>query len=304
MDHTKSAMLHHSAWRMGRLLADHLKIFTIETTLEQRRLPVAATSSCMKREWEWGDQGPGLDARGPSAASRWRPTRLRHKIFTDIRAPYGLTGIARRRDRGRCTRRRSRTCTGSSWSRCRASPTCWCMGVPYLGPYNVNSTMNPILAACMGLGYYFNRYRGQPVVRKGGAVILYHPVERGVQPAAPPELRGLLRGGPRRVDRPGGRSRRSSSSSTRPTRGTSTCTGRRTPTTACTRSTCGTGSRTPWTTAATSSGSARTARPSSGWGSGPRRRSRTRSRWVAAPVGRSPSITYLHNPPHLLADVR
>ena len=28
----------------------------------------------------------------------------------------------------------------------------------------------------MGLGYYFNSYRGQPVVRQGGAVILYHPV--------------------------------------------------------------------------------------------------------------------------------
>ena len=37
--------------------------------------------------------------------------------------------------------------------------------------------MNPILATCMGLGYYFNSYRGQPVVRKGGAVILYHPVK-------------------------------------------------------------------------------------------------------------------------------
>jgi lactate racemase len=51
------------------------------------------------------------------------------------------------------------------------------LGVPYLGPYNVNAPMNPILAACMGLGYYFNSYVGQPVVRKGGAVILYHPVE-------------------------------------------------------------------------------------------------------------------------------
>ena len=53
------------------------------------------------------------------------------------------------------------------------------MGVPYLGPYNVNSSMNPILATCMGLGYYFNSYLGQPAVRKGGAVILYHPLNEG-----------------------------------------------------------------------------------------------------------------------------
>ncbi len=51
------------------------------------------------------------------------------------------------------------------------------MGVPFVGPYNVNSVMNPILAACMGLGYYFNSYRGNPIVRKDGAVILYHPVD-------------------------------------------------------------------------------------------------------------------------------
>ena len=50
------------------------------------------------------------------------------------------------------------------------------LGLPYLGPYNVNSVMNPILATCLGLGYFFNMYRGQPLVRQGGAVILYHPV--------------------------------------------------------------------------------------------------------------------------------
>ena len=49
-------------------------------------------------------------------------------------------------------------------------------GLPYLCPYNVNSVMNPILAACLGLGYFFNMYVGQPLVRKGGAVILNHPV--------------------------------------------------------------------------------------------------------------------------------
>ena len=30
------------------------------------------------------------------------------------------------------------------------------MGLPYVGPYNVNSVMNPVLVACLGLGYFFN----------------------------------------------------------------------------------------------------------------------------------------------------
>ena len=178
------------------------------------------------------------------------------------------------------------------------------MGVPFVGPYNVNSVMNPILAACMGLGYYFNLYRGNPLVRKDGAVILYHPVPYEFSQLHHPSYVDFFEEVLVGVAPTRRRSRRSSRSSTPRTRGTSTCTGRRTRTTACTRSTCGTGSRTRWTTAATSSGSARTARRSSGWASGPRRRSQDALEMVSHSVGRSPSITYLHNPPHLLADVR
>jgi hypothetical protein len=49
------------------------------------------------------------------------------------------------------------------------------MGVPYLGPYNVNAPMNPVLVMCMGMGYLFNFYRHKPVLRKGGVLILTHP---------------------------------------------------------------------------------------------------------------------------------
>jgi len=49
------------------------------------------------------------------------------------------------------------------------------MGLPYICPYNVNSVMNPILVACLGLGYFFNLYRGRPLVREGGVLILSHP---------------------------------------------------------------------------------------------------------------------------------
>ena len=49
------------------------------------------------------------------------------------------------------------------------------MGLPYLCPYNVNSIMNPILVMCLGLGYFFNLYRGKPLVREGGVLIMSHP---------------------------------------------------------------------------------------------------------------------------------
>jgi hypothetical protein len=173
MDHTRSAM-HHSAWRMGRLLADHLKIFTVETTVNNDVFP-APYEFLMKREWEWGvrDQASMLAARRGLAMA---PKGMRHKLFQGIRAPYGITGI----NAGETEAVHELTVAKvheQQLVEVQGQSDVLVLGVPYVGPYNVNSTMNPILATCMGLVYYFNSYRGQPVVRKGGAVILYHPVE-------------------------------------------------------------------------------------------------------------------------------
>ena len=107
------------------------------------------------------------------------PQRLRHKLFHDLRAPYGLTGDPRRRGGGGARRARCEAVHRQQLVEVQGQSDVLVMGVPYLGPYNVNSSMNPILATCMGLGYYFNSYRGQPVVRRGGAVILYHPLNEG-----------------------------------------------------------------------------------------------------------------------------
>ena len=59
-------------------------------------------------------------------------------------------------------------------------------GLPYVGPYNVNSIMNPVLVMCMGLGYFFNLYQGVPLVREGGVMIFTHPVAREFHPVHHP----------------------------------------------------------------------------------------------------------------------
>ncbi len=56
------------------------------------------------------------------------------------------------------------------------------VGVPYIGPYNVNSIMNPILVQCTGLGYLFNMYRNKPLVRAGGTMIICHPLRDEFHP--------------------------------------------------------------------------------------------------------------------------
>ena len=175
MDHKRSAM-HHSAWRIGRVLKDQVKIFQIETTLNNDVFP-KPYEFLMKREWEWSvkDQASMLAMRRGMALA---PEKLKHKLFHDLRAPYGLTGVSageveavHEKTLERVHRQQLVEVQGQS--------DVLVLGVPYLGPYNVNSSMNPILATCMGLGYYFNSYRHQPVVRRGGAVILYHPLNEG-----------------------------------------------------------------------------------------------------------------------------
>jgi len=173
MDHTKSH-LHHAAWRMGRLLKDHLNVFQIETTLDNEVFG-APYNFLQKREWEWTlrDQASVLAARRGLAVA---PNRLRHKMFHDLRSTYGLTGV----NAGEVEAVHERTIAmvhRQQLVELDGQSDVLVMGLPFLGPYNVNSTMNPILATCMGLGYYFNSYRGMPVVRRGGAVIIYHPLQ-------------------------------------------------------------------------------------------------------------------------------
>ena len=173
MDHKKSH-LHHSAWRMGRMLAEHLKIFTIETTLDNNVF-ASPYDFLQKREWEWNvrDQASMLAMRRGLAIA---PKRLRHNVFQGLRAPYGVTGV-RAGETEAVHELTIAKVHEQQMVEVQGQSDVLVMGVPYLGPYNIAAPMNPILATCMGLGYYFNSYRGMPVVRRGGAVILYHPVE-------------------------------------------------------------------------------------------------------------------------------
>jgi len=50
-------------------------------------------------------------------------------------------------------------------------------GIPDMSPYNVNSVLNPVLFVCLVHGYFFNLYKGKPLIKKGGVLILAHPLE-------------------------------------------------------------------------------------------------------------------------------
>src|SRR3954468_6328088 len=81
MDHKHSAM-HHSAWRIGRVIKDTVKVFQIETTLNNDVFP-KPFDFLQKREGGGVGQGQGVNAGLPTGLAA-APQRLRHKMFHDM----------------------------------------------------------------------------------------------------------------------------------------------------------------------------------------------------------------------------
>jgi hypothetical protein len=180
----ENSQLHSSNWRMGRLIAaSGIKIFQIETTLNTNTFP-DSFRFLQRREWEW-DLRDRASFVATNESLKRTPPALARKIFHSIRSPYGITGIAAGEVEAvhaatieRVYRQQLVPVEGQT--------DILTMGLPFVGPYNVNSIMNPILVYCLGLGYFFNMYRGKPLVRKGGVLIMAHPNRPEFDPAFHP----------------------------------------------------------------------------------------------------------------------
>ena len=182
MLHSKSYMdprpgrsaIHDSCRRMGDVLkANGLKVFTIETTMNNNTFP-DPFGFMNKREWEWSlvEQGTYLAAK---KANDMGPSAMKHQIWTRIKSPAGVTGIVAG-DTDAVHEQTLATLHRQQLVEVDGQSDIMVVGLPYICPYNVNSIMNPILVHCLGLGYLFNLYRNKPVVRPGGAMIMFHPV--------------------------------------------------------------------------------------------------------------------------------
>jgi hypothetical protein len=190
MTHSKSFMdqhrseLHSSNWRMGKVLRDSgVKIFQIETTLNSDTFP-SQFGFLQKREWEWTakDRAAFL---GASKALDRTPDRIKRSIFHGIQAPHAMTSV----QAGEVEAVHEVT-TANVYKQqlvmVEGQTDILTMGLPYICPYNVNSIMNPILVACLGLGYFFNLYRNKPLVREGGVLIMSHPTPWAFNPVHHP----------------------------------------------------------------------------------------------------------------------
>ena len=192
MRHSRSFMdrhsseLHSSNWRMGKVLRDAgVKVFQIESTLNNDTFGTSGPMSVLqKREWEWTARDRATFIAMKAGLDRM-PVKARRKIFQSWQAPYGLTSV----QAGEVEAVHELTTEHVYQQQLvpvEGQTDVLTMGLPYICPYNVNSVMNPILVMCLGLGYFFNMYKGMPLVREGGVLIMSHPTQPEFHPVHHP----------------------------------------------------------------------------------------------------------------------
>jgi hypothetical protein len=163
---------------MGQIVAGALEVFAIETALNTQMYPpeLSFLARC-EDDWTESDR---LKWRALKWTSDRLPPGLRREALQRFAAPYGLIGVF-----AGPTDAAHRACLERVFAQ-HAVPVegqsdILLAGVPFICPYNVNSIMNPILVQCTGLGYLFNFYRGKPLLRRGGTIILAHPLPDAFQ---------------------------------------------------------------------------------------------------------------------------
>jgi hypothetical protein len=171
MDPSTSA-LNTSVERMGRLTNKHLNVFTIETTINNRMFD-RPLEFLAKNEDDLTSTERGA-LRALMFTLDKLPQPARQAIFQRVPSPYGVTGVFAGETEAvhAHTLRRS---YDQYLVPVVGQADILITGIPYISPYNVNSFLNPLLVQVMANGYLFNLYKGVPMVKKGGTMIILHP---------------------------------------------------------------------------------------------------------------------------------
>jgi hypothetical protein len=164
MDPKKSALA-DSGNRIGKVLDQHIKVFHIETALNNRMYD-KPMEFLAKNE----DDFTELD-RLAFQSLRWTlgklPRAAKREVFHKVPSPYELIAV-----HAGATEPVHEKILAKNFEQysvpVKGQADIMIVGIPYISPYNVNSILNPILVQVMGLGYLYNLYRGAPLVKDGG----------------------------------------------------------------------------------------------------------------------------------------
>ncbi len=156
MDPAKSE-LNNSVERMGKIANQHLNVLDF---LAKNEDDLTGKERAMQK--------------GLLAVLKRTPQPARQAIFDKFPAPYGVTGV----HAGETEAVHAKTLDKCFEQYCvpfEGQVDVLVSGVPFISPYNVHAVRNPLLVQVMAQGYLFNLYRGAPLVKKGGTLIITHP---------------------------------------------------------------------------------------------------------------------------------
>lgn len=177
-DHTQSPLT-DSCNRMGRIVNDKLQVFHIETAVNNRMFD-PRMEFFVKPEDEWNALDK-VSFRVAQIGLQALPRRVKRKLLFSIPAPYEMIAV----HAGATDAVHERTLAYNYQQYCvpvEGQSDVAVFGVPFVCPYNVNAPMNPLLVRCLTLGYFFNMYRGRPIVKQDGVLILTHPLYNEFRP--------------------------------------------------------------------------------------------------------------------------
>ena len=158
--------------RMGKLVNEHLNVFHLETTVNNRMF-AGELSFLMKNE----DNFSAYD-RMKYEAMRFTmskmPQAAKRTLYNSLQSDYEMIAC----EAGRTEPVHERIIAKSMQQYVvpiEGQCDILICPVPDMSPYSVNSILNPLLVQVMALGYHFNMYRGKPLLKQGGVLILHHP---------------------------------------------------------------------------------------------------------------------------------
>lgn len=157
----------------GKYIDEKMNIFTIETAVNNRMFGgMLGFLNRPERTWSEFDRAK---FQASNAMLNKLPPAARRKVFEQIEAPYGVIGV----EAGK-TEPVHKKIVDLNFKQYAVPVKGQCdvliAGMPFISPYSVNAPLNPLLVQVMALGYLFNFYRKNPLVKKGGVMIITHPV--------------------------------------------------------------------------------------------------------------------------------
>jgi lactate racemase len=158
--------------RMGKVANEKLDVFTIETTVNNRMFDTQL--EFLTKNEDDLTEGERAKMKALIKTLEKIPQPARQAIFARFPAPYGVTGVHAGATEAVHQKTLER-CFDQYMVPVEGQADVLVTGIPYISPYNVNAFLNPLLVQVLAEGYLFNMYRGMPLVKKGGTLIITHP---------------------------------------------------------------------------------------------------------------------------------